>query len=129
MVHGLNDSADFAARQAVCWGLPRFADELKHVYRQHCKVLHLTPAAARWLSKLCRWPIASSRERSHEQATRGIASFQPRANMALLDQIQTVLEEYREQLPLTCRQIFYRLVGSYGYDKPSWPTSASVSCW
>ena len=46
-----------------------------------------------------------------------ITDFQPRTNAGLLDRIQTVLEEYREQLPLTCRQIFYRLVGSYGYDK------------
>lgn len=46
-----------------------------------------------------------------------IANYQPRANAGLLDQVQTVLLEYREQLPLTCRQVFYRLVGSYGFEK------------
>jgi len=28
-----------------------------------------------------------------------------------------VLAEYAEQLPLTLRQIFYRMVGAYGYEK------------
>lgn len=36
---------------------------------------------------------------------------------ALLSQVNEVLDEYREQLPLTNRQIFYRLVGAYGFDK------------
>jgi hypothetical protein len=35
----------------------------------------------------------------------------------LLDQVQAVLDEYRNYLPLTIRQIFYRLVGSVGYEK------------
>jgi glycine/D-amino acid oxidase-like deaminating enzyme len=35
----------------------------------------------------------------------------------LLDQCKAVLDEYREHLPLTIRQVFYRLVGSAGYDK------------
>jgi hypothetical protein len=35
----------------------------------------------------------------------------------LLDQVAAVLEEYEEQLPLTVRQIFYRLVGAYGFEK------------
>jgi hypothetical protein len=30
---------------------------------------------------------------------------------------QEILDEYEEHLPLTVRQIFYRLVGAYGYDK------------
>jgi hypothetical protein len=37
--------------------------------------------------------------------------------LALLDQVDSVLEEYQKFLPLTVRQVFYRLVGQYGYDK------------
>jgi hypothetical protein len=49
---------------------------------------------------------------------RGLASWQPRAkSLALLDQVNAVLDEYRDHLPLTIRQIFYRLVGAYGYPK------------
>jgi hypothetical protein len=39
------------------------------------------------------------------------------ATRLLLDQVESVLDEYREQLPLTLRQIFYRLVGAHGYEK------------
>jgi hypothetical protein len=31
--------------------------------------------------------------------------------------VQGVLEEYADQLPLTLRQIFHRLVGAHGYEK------------
>ncbi len=49
---------------------------------------------------------------------RGLAPWQPRAKtQAILDQIQEILEEYREQWPITNRQICYRLVGRFGYDK------------
>jgi hypothetical protein len=49
---------------------------------------------------------------------RGLASWQPRAkSLALLEQVNAVLREYIEHLPLTIRQIFYRLVGAYAYDK------------
>jgi hypothetical protein len=49
---------------------------------------------------------------------RGFISWSPRAaTLELLDQVRAVLAEYREYLPLTVRQIFYRLVGSSGYDK------------
>jgi hypothetical protein len=37
--------------------------------------------------------------------------------LEVLDQVNAVLAEYREHLPLTIRQIFYRLVGKYGYGK------------
>jgi hypothetical protein len=37
--------------------------------------------------------------------------------IALIDQVQAVLDEYRSFLPMTARQIFYRLVGQYDYDK------------
>lgn len=47
-----------------------------------------------------------------------INDYSPHAKTReLLDQVEAVLVEYREYWPLTCRQIFYRLVGAYGYDK------------
>lgn len=49
---------------------------------------------------------------------RGFAAWTPQARtQPLLTAIQTVLETYRDNLPLTGRQIFYRLVGTEGYDK------------
>jgi hypothetical protein len=35
----------------------------------------------------------------------------------LLDQVKDVLADYADQLPLSIRQIFYRLVGVYQYEK------------
>ena len=32
-------------------------------------------------------------------------------------QVKAILAEYQDSLPMTGRQIFYRLVGAYGYDK------------
>jgi hypothetical protein len=49
---------------------------------------------------------------------RGFIDWKPRAaSQKLLDQIDAVLAEYIDQLPLTARQIFYRLVGAYAYSK------------
>jgi hypothetical protein len=49
---------------------------------------------------------------------RGYAAWQPQAKTKeLIDQVKGVLEEYRDYLPMTVRQVFYRLVGVYGYDK------------
>jgi hypothetical protein len=49
---------------------------------------------------------------------RGLASWSPQAHtLNLLRQVNEVLAEYADHLPLTARQIFYRLVGRYGYDK------------
>lgn len=39
------------------------------------------------------------------------------ASQALLDQVGEVLEEYEAHLPLTVRQIFYRLVAKFEYPK------------
>ena len=48
----------------------------------------------------------------------GLAPWSPRRKtVALLDQIGEVLAEYCDHLPLTCRQVFYRLVGVNGYEK------------
>jgi hypothetical protein len=47
-----------------------------------------------------------------------IMDWRPRPEtLALLTQVEAVLVEYIEQLPLTLRQIFYRLVGVYAYEK------------
>lgn len=49
---------------------------------------------------------------------RGFAPWSPRQDtLDLLDLVNGVLDEYRAQLPLTARQIFYRLVGAHGYEK------------
>ena len=54
-----------------------------------------------------------SRER-----VRGMARWTPRAKtLPLLKDVGEVLEQYAEQLPLTLRQIFYRLVAAYGFEK------------
>lgn len=44
--------------------------------------------------------------------------WQPQAKtVRLLDQVKEILDEYADYLPLTLRQIFYRLVGAHGYPK------------
>ena len=49
---------------------------------------------------------------------RGFAPWSPRgATLQLLDQVRGVLDEYEDYLPLTIRQIFYRLVGAHSYEK------------
>lgn len=49
---------------------------------------------------------------------RGFAEWKPRPHvLALVDQVRGVLEENRAYLPMTARQVFYRLVGAHGYDK------------
>jgi hypothetical protein len=53
------------------------------------------------------------------QRQRGfVNSWQPQAQKRrLLEQVQAVMEEYREHLPLTIRQVFYRLVAKYDFPK------------
>ncbi len=47
-----------------------------------------------------------------------IESWRPQQGTRdLLQQVETVLDEYADFLPLTIRQVFYRLVGKFGYDK------------
>jgi hypothetical protein len=49
---------------------------------------------------------------------RGFAPWSPQGpTLALLDQVRAVLVEYADYLPLTIRQIFYRLVGIHEYEK------------
>ena len=37
--------------------------------------------------------------------------------MAILGAVAEILQDYEASLPLTVRQVFYRLVGKYGYEK------------
>jgi len=47
-----------------------------------------------------------------------IDDYNPRAKTRdLLDQVQHVFDTYRDELPLTGRQVFYRLVGTVDYPK------------
>jgi hypothetical protein len=49
---------------------------------------------------------------------KGYAPWQPREETRkVLVQVDEVLGEYRQHLPLTVRQIFYRLVGAFDYPK------------
>jgi hypothetical protein len=46
-----------------------------------------------------------------------IADWRQADTLALLNQVMAVLDEYAEQLPLALRQILFRLVGAYLYEK------------
>lgn len=60
----------------------------------------------------------SVRERDNRRPKGYLRSWTPKQHVAdLIGQVQDVLAEYRQHLPLTARQIFYRLVGQYDYDK------------
>lgn len=49
---------------------------------------------------------------------RGFADWSPKPETRrLVGQIQSILDEYHEHLPMTARQVFYRLVGAHGYPK------------
>ncbi|WP_438297812.1 hypothetical protein [Streptomyces sp. HUAS TT7] len=49
---------------------------------------------------------------------RGFAPWTPKPDTLLLvDQVRAVLDEYRAHLPMTARQVFYRLVGAFAYPK------------
>jgi hypothetical protein len=50
---------------------------------------------------------------------RGFIDYAPRNKevKARLSMMQEIIAEYRDELPLTMRQIFYRAVASYGYEK------------
>jgi hypothetical protein len=49
---------------------------------------------------------------------RGFAPWNPHGEtLQLLEQVRAVLGEYEDHLPLTIRQIFYRLVGAHNYEK------------
>lgn len=49
---------------------------------------------------------------------RGFADWRPRKHViALVSTVLGILGEYQEYLPMTARQIFYRLVGAHNYPK------------
>jgi hypothetical protein len=49
---------------------------------------------------------------------RGFINWQPRSEtLVLVNNVMAVLQEYREYLPMTIRQTFYRLVAQYDYEK------------
>src|SRR5215208_6257235 len=49
---------------------------------------------------------------------KGYAKWGPqRKTRRIMAQVKEVLDEYQAELPLTARQIFYRLVGAYGHPK------------
>lgn len=49
---------------------------------------------------------------------RGLAEWRPQSKtLALLEQVSAVLLEYADYLPMTARQVLYRLVGAHGYEK------------
>jgi hypothetical protein len=62
--------------------------------------------------------ITSSREHGRRRRPKGYADWRPHPKTrVLLDQVAEVLDEYDEHLPLSVRQIFYRLVGRFEYEK------------
>ena len=61
--------------------------------------------------------ITAGRENQRTRP-KGYAEWRPQAKTrAILAQIDDVLRDYEDHLPLTVRQIFYRLVASYDYEK------------
>ena len=62
--------------------------------------------------------IAASREKHATKRAKGYADWMPhQKTRVILDQVDEIFREYRDYLPLTARQVFYRLVGRYGYPK------------
>lgn len=64
-------------------------------------------------------PEITTRRESGRTRPRGyLDDYNPTSKIrALLDQVDEVLYEYEQQLPVTIRQIFYALVGRHGYPK------------
>ncbi len=62
--------------------------------------------------------FTSGRKNGQTRARGYIENWRPHAKTReLIEQAQAILGEYEEHRPLTVRQIFYRLVGAYGYAK------------
>jgi hypothetical protein len=61
--------------------------------------------------------VTADRENGRRRP-KGYSDWHPHAKtQALLEQVGSVLDEYHAYLPLTVRQIFYRLVGAFEYEK------------
>lgn len=51
-------------------------------------------------------------------AAYGLEPWNPTdASLRIVAQVKEVLDEYSSYLPMTGRQIFYRMVGAHGYPK------------
>jgi hypothetical protein len=62
--------------------------------------------------------LAPDLTRARFGRVRGFAPWKPQSKTRLLlADVSEVLEEYQAFLPLTCRQVFYRLVGLKGFEK------------
>jgi hypothetical protein len=61
--------------------------------------------------------VRDLKEKTHKRP-KGYAAWRPHKKTArLIMQVKEILKEYEDHLPLTNRQIFYRLVAAYGYPK------------
>src|SRR5215203_5273578 len=61
--------------------------------------------------------FTARRENTHKRP-KGYAPWRPHKKTArLMFEVKQILEEYRDHLPLTARQIFYRMVAAYDYPK------------
>jgi hypothetical protein len=70
------------------------------------------------MSRPERGPVSTPGRENRRGRPRGYSPWRPRERtQALLENVAAVLEEYQDHLPLTIRQIFYRLVGQHGYPK------------
>jgi hypothetical protein len=62
--------------------------------------------------------ITAGRENGHRRPKGYDLDYSPHGKTrAILDQVGEIIEEYEDHLPLSVRQIFYRLVGHYQYPK------------
>ena len=62
--------------------------------------------------------FTSGRKNGRQRPRGYIEDWRPqRATLQLIEQVREVLEQYVAHLPLTVRQVFYALVGRYGFDK------------
>lgn len=63
-------------------------------------------------------PNNTARRANGRSRSRGYANWRPQAKTrALLDDVFAVFEIYENFRPLTLRQVFYKLVADYGYEK------------
>jgi hypothetical protein len=57
------------------------------------------------------------------QNERGFEGWKPLGTtLVLVDQVKAILKEYKAHLPLTVRQILYRMMGKFGHEKTLEPT-------
>lgn len=62
--------------------------------------------------------FTAGRNNGGRRRPKGYADWRPqKRTRVVLKQVQEILTEYRAHLPLTVRQIFYRLVGAHSYPK------------